>query len=86
VVMDLAAEWVARTAQRDLVAVWPLHQMTHVSPALHILGNAGIPAHPRAAYHRALLQFVGPHVPVEILVPRARAVEAQAKLLELLAP
>ncbi|MBI3179823.1 MAG: hypothetical protein HYZ27_09195, partial [Deltaproteobacteria bacterium] len=64
----------------DLVPVWEIHQVYAMDPALTALAAAGIAAHARSAYHRTLLQFFGPLVPVLVLVPRAQADAAVAVL------
>ncbi len=79
VLLDLAREWRAH-AGRDLVPVWEIHQVYAVDPALAALAGAGIDAHARSAFHRTLLQFFGPLVPVAVLVPRAQVDAALAVL------
>jgi preprotein translocase subunit SecY len=79
VLMDVIGEWRARTGQ-ELLAVWPLHRLYAVDPAIARLAAAGITAYPRGVYLRTLLQFFGPWVPVELLVPKDRAAEAQTLL------
>lgn len=86
VVLDVAGELRFRRAQGAVTAVWPVHRTYAVGCALARLEQAGIPAYPRCLRHGALLSFFGPHVPVELLVPEARAEEAQALLRALLAP
>jgi hypothetical protein len=77
VALDVIGEWRARRKHRRLVPVWPLNQVALVQPVLDALERAGIFALPRSAFHRALLQFFGPYVPVVLLVPEARATEAR---------
>jgi hypothetical protein len=84
--MDLAAEWRFRAAEPDAISVWPLHRVALVEVALEALKKAGIPAHPRGAHHRALMHFFGPYVPIELLVPAARAEEAKKILGEVFSP
>ena len=79
VIMDVVGEWRARHG-RELRSVWPLHRVYAVDPALARLAAAGITAYPRGVYLRTLLQFFGPWVPVELLVPEDRAAEAEALL------
>jgi hypothetical protein len=86
ILMDLSAEWRFRAAEPDAVPVWPLHRVALVEVALEALRKSGIPAHPRGAHHRALMHFFGPYVPIDLLVPTARAREAQQILSETLAP
>ena len=80
VILDVGGEWRARWRQGKLIAVWPLNQVALVQPATDALARAGIVAWPRAAFHRSLLQFFGPYIPVVLLVPEAQADEARAKL------
>jgi hypothetical protein len=75
VILDVAAEWRARR-YAQLVAVWPVHRVYAVDPAIEYLSRHGIEAFPRAVRHRTLLQFFGPFVPVELLVREADAERA----------
>jgi hypothetical protein len=84
VVVDVAGELGFRRAWGPVATVWPLHRTYAVGPALAGLAEAGVPAFPRALRHNALLSFWGPYVPVEILVPSARAEEAQERLRALM--
>jgi preprotein translocase subunit SecY len=79
-IMDLSAEWRARRAHGPLVAIWPEHRLYAIDPIVQRLESAGIPVLARSAYVRALLQFFGPWVPVEIMVPAAHAERARALL------
>lgn len=81
--MDLLAEWRARRRCRDLVAVWPVHRVQISDLAVRALRDAGIGAHTRGRYHRSLLYFFGPFVPIEIMVPAGRAAEATELLSSL---
>lgn len=74
---DLHAEWRARAELGDVEVAWPLHRVYAVPPALRALEGAGIPARVRGLRFRQLLFFFGPHVPIELLVPRGRVAEAQ---------
>jgi hypothetical protein len=78
--LDVAGELRFRGAHGDVVAVTAEHRLYAVGPALAALNAGGIAAFPRALRHRALLAFWGPYLPVEILVARGRADEAQAIL------
>jgi hypothetical protein len=80
VMLDVAGEWQFRRAHAEVVGVWPEHRLYAVEPALARLDEAGIAAFPRGLRHRALLGFIGPYVPVELLVPVERAEEARALL------
>lgn len=85
VTVDLAAEWRARAGAPELVAIRHLHQVARVEPVLQALAAASIPAHARAAAHRALLHFFGPYVPITLYVPRDRAADARAIVEQALA-
>lgn len=74
VVMDIASELRHRPGW---VSVWPIHQLYAAQVAMHALGREGIEFHARGLYHRTLLQFGGPYVPVEIRVPPEDAVRAR---------
>lgn len=80
IAMDLRAEWHARRRAPSLVPIWPVHRIYEVDVAVAILAERGIEVHPRAVHHRTLLQFFGPYVPVDLLVPEDRAAEAHALL------
>ncbi len=81
VVLDLVEEWTARRRLGRLVSVRPIHRMPEVEAIAFVLARASIPHHMRSSAYRAALQFFGPYVPVEVLVPEARAAEAR-KLLD----
>jgi hypothetical protein len=51
-----------------------------VDAVLHRLTTSGIPVVARARHYRAVDQFFAPNVPVEVMVPAARADEAKALL------
>lgn len=84
IVMDLVAEWRARRRCRDLVAVWPIHRVQVADLAVATLQRAGIDAHTRGRYHRTLLHFFAPFVPIELQVPAERASEAESLLRSML--
>jgi hypothetical protein len=86
IALDVAAEWRARAAIDDPVAVWPLHRVQLADLATGALRSAGIEVHPRGLYHRSLLHFFGPFVPVALMVPRAQAQQAHELLAALLIP
>ena len=48
-----------------------------MAPVLAALEATGIPAFPRARAYRTLFHFFAPWAPVELLVPDARAEEAE---------
>jgi len=77
---DLAREWKARDADETLTPVWEIHQVYAAAPAVRLLQSAGIRAFARGLRVRSLLQFFGPHVPIELLVPAEQAVRARAFL------
>jgi hypothetical protein len=77
VVLDLGTEWRARRRHGPLVAIWLLNQVALVQPVVDTLARAGIFVLPRTAFHRALLQALGPYLPIVLLVPEARAAEAR---------
>jgi hypothetical protein len=76
VALDLVAEWRARRALPNLVAVWPEHRPYAVAAAREALVVANIPVHARGEHLRRLLQFLGPFVPIDLMVPRADAARA----------
>jgi preprotein translocase subunit SecY len=82
VALDVVREAQARSRLGELEAVWPEHRLYAVDTALATLAEAGIPAFARSANHRALWHFFAPFIPVQILVPPARAEEAGALLRE----
>ncbi|RZO58527.1 MAG: hypothetical protein EVA89_18820 [Sandaracinaceae bacterium] len=70
----LEARW--RSGHGEVAAVWPVHRVYEVGPILDALAAEGIDAHARAERYRSLLQFFGPYVPIEILVPTAQRDDA----------
>jgi hypothetical protein len=78
--VDIVAELRFRRvhAAGGMAIGWPMHRLYAVGPVLARLARAGIPAFPRGLRDRTLLSFWGPYVPIEILVPPARASEARA--------
>ena len=82
--MDLVSEWRARQRCRDLVVVWPMNRVQLADLAVHALQEAGIGAYTRGRYHRGLLYFFGPFVPIDIMVPADRADEAAGLLRNML--
>lgn len=84
--LDAYHECRARVRHSNLVPVWPEHRLYAVGVLMDALEEAGIAAHARATRYRALLQFFGPYVPVEILVSsddRERACQViEGRLLE----
>ena len=82
-VMDVIAD--ARALRTKLVPAAVLHQVQRSSMAEHLLEQAGIPCYLRGAHLRTLLAFVGPYVPVIVLVPEAHGERARALLAPLTA-
>jgi hypothetical protein len=78
--LDARDEWRAREGDETLVSVWSEHRGYAVDPLCAALARAGIPCHARAMRYHTLMRFFAPLVPVELLVPRARATEALAAL------
>src|SRR6185503_1459903 len=78
VVLDIVDELRARRA--DLVTAWPLAQVQHAELVHRVLADAGIACHLRAGHLRTLLAFLGPHVPIDVLVPAAQLAQARAKI------
>ncbi|MBI3072071.1 MAG: hypothetical protein HYY84_08105 [Deltaproteobacteria bacterium] len=82
VVLDLIDEWRARRAHGELASVWPEHRLYAVDPIVESLRSANISAFPRGVYHRTLLQFFGPVIPVDIMVPSQRVTDARSLVEE----
>jgi hypothetical protein len=78
--MDVAAELRLEMTEGELVAVRRIQKPDHADDLIESLREAGIPAVGQGAFHRTLLQFFGPFIPVDILVPAARAAQAAAVL------
>jgi len=81
VICDLLREWRAYETDAHLTRVWEIHQVYAVVPAMRLLEAEGIQAFARGLRLRSLLQFFGPYVPVQILVPADQA-QAAYGLLE----
>ena len=86
VVLDVTKEFQFRRSQPELVPVWPMHRVYAVQPVVAALTSAGIPAFVRALHHRTLLQFLGPYLPMTVLVPREHAAFAERIVREKLLP
>lgn len=80
VVLDLLEEWSCRRRMGTLVSIRPIHRMAEVEPVTYVLRQAGVPFFARSFAFRTSLQFFGPYVPIEILVPSGRADEARRLL------
>ncbi len=81
VAWDLRAEWRFRNAHGELAVTEQLHRL-YAAPAAHTaLSAAGIPAHVRSVAHRSTLMALAPWLPLDVLVPCDRYVEARDLLL-----
>ncbi|UQA57499.1 SecDF P1 head subdomain-containing protein [Polyangium aurulentum] len=74
--LDIITELRARLSMPDLIAVWPEHRPYAIAAAREALEAEGIPVHARGERMRRLLQFFGPYVPIELMVPKAHAKRA----------
>lgn len=83
-VLDIAAELRARRSAPNLVAVWPEHSPYAIAAARDALHAEGIFVHARGERMRRLLQFFGPYVPIDLMVPEKHAERAEAILREVL--
>jgi hypothetical protein len=79
-VRDLLAEWRARRRLGPLKTVRQVQRTAEIEPIVRALGAVGIEAHARTFGLRTTQQFFAPFLPMEILVPVARAADAQAVL------
>lgn len=79
---DLAGEARFGREHGALASAGSLQRLYLVEPALSVLEDEGIPAHPRALSHRTLWQFFAPWLPVELLVPVEHEARARALLDE----
>lgn len=78
--VDVAAEIRARARLGELTTLVS-EQRTDAADALAArLRAAGIEVHLRALHHRTMLQWLGPYVPVEVMVPVAEEDAARAVL------
>lgn len=80
IICDLLREWRAKGSDPHLTPVWEIHQTYAVAPAMRLLEAERIRAFAKGTRLRSLLQFFGPYVPVQILVPAADAQRAHALL------
>ena len=78
ILCDLTREWHARRTNPHLTSIWEIHQSYAVAPSLRLLKAEGIHAFAKGMHLRALLQFFGPYIPVQILVPVEDARRANA--------
>jgi len=70
---DVLGELRFRRAHGALAPIRPVHRLWALPDLLEMLAVAGIPAYPRARHYRTLWSYFTPLVPVDILVPVARA-------------
>jgi hypothetical protein len=75
-VLDLFDEWRGRRRHPDLVSIWPEHRPYAAHAARTILEQANIFVLLRGIHYRTCLQFFGPYVPIDIMVPAAYADQA----------
>jgi hypothetical protein len=80
ILCDLVREWRADKTDAQLTPIWEIHQLYAVAPAMRLLEAEGIHAFARGLRLRSLLQFFGPYVPVQILVPAGEAQVAYTHL------
>jgi hypothetical protein len=82
VLLDVIAEARAVRRHGELVAVWPEHRLYAVEAAREALERKNIPSLARSVHQRVLWHFMAPVIPIQIMVPRARAEEAGQVLRE----
>ncbi len=79
--LDLAREVSERLRRGgSWVVAWPLHQPYRVGPARLALEQAGIPHFLRGLHYRTLTGPFDPRVPIDVMVPEDRLVEARELL------
>ncbi len=81
VIMDIREEYHFRKKHPDVESVRPLNRVYEAHIAVDVLRKAGIDVLPRSLYHRTLLQFFGPHIPIDLTVPFSQK-EKAIKLLK----
>jgi hypothetical protein len=81
--LDVAKEWRFRGIHREVIPIWEMQRVHAVVPVMLELKEAGIPAFAKGFWHRSLLQFFGPMVPIEILVLREQEEEARTIVRQL---
>ncbi|MER2560783.1 MAG: hypothetical protein ABTQ32_08695 [Myxococcaceae bacterium] len=69
-----------RQAHGELVTVYEVSRVAEIDAVLHRLSSKGVVAFARTRHFRAAFQFFGPHLPIEVMVPTARAEEARSAL------
>lgn len=83
---DIVAETRFRLAHRDATCVLVEQRLYTADAAMAALSAAGIPAFTRNSGARALMSFLGPYTPMQILVPRPLAGAARERLAAILEP
>ena len=78
--IDLVVEFRARQRCHTLVPVWEIHQVYAVAPTLRMLETVNIKAFATNKSLRSMVQFFGPHVPIQIMVPLEDAPRARTLL------
>ncbi|MBX7194156.1 MAG: hypothetical protein K1X94_19030 [Sandaracinaceae bacterium] len=78
--IDLVAEIRARARLGELTTLVSEQRIDAADVLATRLRAAGIEVHLRALHHRTMLQWLGPYVPVEVLVPVAEEGAARAVL------
>jgi hypothetical protein len=80
VALDVGAELRGRAMHGPLAPVLRSSKPDQADEVVRKLSEAGIPTVLRGAYHRSLLHFFGPYLPIDVLVPEARAAEAASTI------
>jgi hypothetical protein len=78
--VDLVAEIRARARLGELTTLVSEQRIDAADALAARLRAAGIEVHLRALRHRTMLQWLGPYVPVEVMVPVAEEDAARAVL------
>jgi hypothetical protein len=82
--LDIASDFQADRTHGDLQSAWPFERLWAIGPALRLLERNGIKARLKNAHVKTILQFAGPFVPVELMVPADRVKQSQKLLYEAL--
>ncbi|MCC6622911.1 MAG: hypothetical protein IT385_16750 [Deltaproteobacteria bacterium] len=82
VLVDLGGEVIARLRLGPLARVTSTHDVDRADQIAAALAHAGVPVTLRAVRLRALLRFMGPWLPVEVLVPSSHEEAARRALAE----
>ncbi|MCC7070292.1 MAG: hypothetical protein IT383_03155 [Deltaproteobacteria bacterium] len=81
VARDLTAELSFRRRHGQIAVVAGAPSLARARELVGRLTSAGLSAHVRAAHHRALWHFFGPHLALDVLVPAGDAEQARALVL-----